>query len=148
MSNSRYGIFYEGRDPCFYVRDPELIKRITVTDFDHFSASTFFISAEMMKMKVNKLGIATSYGNEWRLLKSTVGRAFSLSALKTNVIVHLNQVALSVVQGDYNRVSRYKLNLLQDFKVKPTYINTHIIQRHIVGHFIYSVVGLDFDLDL
>ena len=33
---TRFGLFWEKNEPTIFLRDIELIKRVQVTDFDHF----------------------------------------------------------------------------------------------------------------
>jgi len=39
----RYAVFYENSEPLLYVRDLELIKRVMVKDFDHFTDFGFMV---------------------------------------------------------------------------------------------------------
>ena len=62
---SRLCIHYEGRTPCFWVNDIDLIKRITITDFNHFSEFAF-MSDENKALPINDLGLGSRVGEEWK----------------------------------------------------------------------------------
>jgi len=78
----RYGIYYDGPEAILYVRDPELIKQITIKDFDHFM-DLGFSSVISRDMEVNDFGLANATGEEWKKVKAAMSPAFSLKNLKS-----------------------------------------------------------------
>ena len=83
-SFARMSVYYEGTEPLLFPLDPELIRRIMVTDFDHFMNFGFF--PEMIEnMPVNSFGLATATNERWKSLKATISPAFTLKSIKTFV---------------------------------------------------------------
>ena len=70
----RFGIIYNGSEPQLYITDPELVKQITITDFDHFQA---IFDGYLHEMKVNDFGLFTMHGEKWKILKSLLSPVFS-----------------------------------------------------------------------
>lgn len=77
----RFAIFYEGAEPLLFVRDLDMIKKVLITDFDHFMNSTFGPDY-VATMDCNYLGMAFTRGDEWKSIRSQVYSAFSLKNLK------------------------------------------------------------------
>ena len=67
--------------PIFFIRDLELIKRIGITDFWHFSTLSFFPS-EIQDLECNDLGLVSKVGQEWKRYRQTVSPAFSVKNLR------------------------------------------------------------------
>ena len=67
--------------PIFVIRDLELIKRIGITDFWHFSTLSFFPS-EIQDLECNDLGLVSKVGQEWKRYRQTVSPAFSVKNLR------------------------------------------------------------------
>ena len=76
----RATIFYDGSEPQLYVLDVELIKRVMIKDFDHFT-DFGFIDDRLSDQ--NDFGLANARGEEWKALKATISPAFSLKNLNT-----------------------------------------------------------------
>jgi len=83
-------VYYDGPEAVLYVRDPELVKQITIRDFDHFMdfAFTPIITRDM---DINDMGLVNATGEDWRKLKSAISPAFSLKNLKS-ATKHINDV--------------------------------------------------------
>ena len=90
-----YAVVYDCREAIFYFRDPDLIKRVAIRDFDHFMNSGF-ISEELSKMEINNFGLLSAAGEDWRSLKASITPAFSVKYLK-RIVEHINLVAESVI---------------------------------------------------
>jgi len=81
LKGNRYGIFWQGNDPAFHLMDLELIKKVQISDFDHFMDLGF--APEGYSEKVGKFfGIADESGEKWRRLKKMVTPPFSVPRLK------------------------------------------------------------------
>lgn len=91
----KYAIYYEGPDACLYIRDADLMKRICVSDFDHFT--DFGMTASYLgDLDGNDLGLVGKCGEEWRSLKASITPAFSPKNLR-NIAVQVQQAAGSVI---------------------------------------------------
>ena len=74
-----YGSF-EVRSPSYILRDPELIKKIIVKDFDFFVDRRAFISAESDPLFGNALFSLT--GQKWKDMRATLSPAFTGSKMR------------------------------------------------------------------
>ncbi len=63
------------------LKDMELVKRLLISDFWHFSDIVFF-EKEFDEAPQNDFGLLTTTGKEWKALKSCLTPAFSISQLK------------------------------------------------------------------
>ena len=77
----RFCIFWEGSNPCLFVNDLELVKKIQVTDFDHF-ADLGFVDQRYRKEARLVFGLADLCGEEWKRLKRLVNPAFSMPRVR------------------------------------------------------------------
>ena len=78
---SRFGIAFDMSQPVFIIRDLELIKRVCITDFWHFSTLSFFPS-EVQELECNDLGLVSKVGQEWKTYRQMVSPAFTMKNLK------------------------------------------------------------------
>jgi len=74
-----------------YARDPEIVKRIAITDFDHFSDNAIWPPLTR-DMPINDFGIFTATGEEWKKAKKAISPAFSMNQLK-NSLSMMNEVS-------------------------------------------------------
>ncbi|XP_060521270.1 cytochrome P450 9e2-like isoform X2 [Cylas formicarius] len=74
-----YGI-YQFLKPKFVVKDPELIKRITVKDFDHFVDHVAMVDPEADPLFAKNL--LNLRGDDWRNMRSTLSGSFTSSKMK------------------------------------------------------------------
>ncbi|XP_063364242.1 cytochrome P450 9e2-like [Cydia amplana] len=114
-----YGGIFEGRRPCLYVLDPELIKAITIRDFEHFVDRNTFTSNEPRYLSQSLLNLK---GSEWKGVRSTLTPAFSSARLK-NMLPLIEMCTEQMVQflKQYDK---------QDVEMKDT-----------MGHFTLEVIG-------
>nr|ALD15926.1 cytochrome P450 [Dendroctonus armandi] len=80
MPNVRYYGIYQFFKPKLVISDPELIRRVTVKDFDHFVdhvAQTNPKSDPLFSKNILNLK-----GDEWRKMRSTLSAAFTGSKMK------------------------------------------------------------------
>ncbi len=70
------------------MRDVELIRRVMIKDFDHFTDPGFMSEG---LSALNDVGLANTLGEEWKSLKATISPAFSMRNMKA-ITVGVNQV--------------------------------------------------------
>ncbi|CAH1376298.1 unnamed protein product [Tenebrio molitor] len=78
--NCRYSGIYQFFAPTLLIRDPDLIKQITVKDFDHFVDHRRFFSEDTDPMWGKNLFNLT--GQRWREMRATLSPAFTSSKMK------------------------------------------------------------------
>lgn len=72
--------FFRGIVPELVIRDPDLVKRILVTDFQHFYARGFNTHKSVIEPLLKNLFFAD--GDLWRLIRQKFGTAFSTGKIK------------------------------------------------------------------
>ncbi|KAL1509580.1 hypothetical protein ABEB36_004292 [Hypothenemus hampei] len=80
FGKSRYGGFYHLTVPTLIIKDPELIKKITIKDFDHFTDHRGFVNPEADQLWSNNLFALT--GQKWREMRATLSSSFTSSKMK------------------------------------------------------------------
>ncbi|XP_063381275.1 uncharacterized protein LOC134667798 [Cydia fagiglandana] len=90
---------YEFLTPYIIVKDPELLKRITVKDFDHFVDRRIIVDAKAEPMFGRNL--VSLRGQEWKDMRSMMSPAFTSSKIR-------NMLPLIVEVGDQMMVSLKK----------------------------------------
>ncbi|XP_063916556.1 cytochrome P450 9e2-like [Zophobas morio] len=78
--NTRYSGFYQFLLPTLLLKDPDLIKQITVKDFDHFLDHRNFIPEDCDPLWGKNL-VALS-GKKWHEMRTTLSPAFTSSKMK------------------------------------------------------------------
>nr|QLI62188.1 cytochrome P450 39 [Streltzoviella insularis] len=78
--NEKYVGYIEGMTPIIVVRDPDLIKSITVKDFDHFTDHRHFFTEETEPLFGGSLLMMR--GERWRDMRTTLSPAFTGSKMK------------------------------------------------------------------
>lgn len=71
---------FDFRMPQYVVRDPEVMKQITMKDFDHFEDHRGFFDASCDKLWGNTLFFMT--GEKWRNMRATLSPAFTGSKMR------------------------------------------------------------------
>jgi len=66
-----------------YIRDPDLVKQITMKDFGHFM-DFGFQPLVTRDIEVNDMGLVNATGEEWKNLKAAISPAFSIKNLKSS----------------------------------------------------------------
>ncbi|KAL0841595.1 hypothetical protein ABMA28_015254 [Loxostege sticticalis] len=103
----RYVGFIEGSNPILIIRDPEIIKSITVKNFENFvDHKSFFFSEEDIFGK----SLFSMKGNTWRDMRMTLSPAFTGSKMRLmmpsmvevskNVVNHLKETQGEVIDVD------------------------------------------------
>nr|QLI62176.1 cytochrome P450 27 [Streltzoviella insularis] len=78
--NERYVGFIEPTTLALMIRDPELIKAITIKDFDHFTDHRAFFSEEAEPVLSGNLLLMK--GQKWHDMRATLSPAFTSSKMK------------------------------------------------------------------
>ncbi|CAG9762961.1 unnamed protein product [Ceutorhynchus assimilis] len=78
--NTRYSGFYQFALPSLILRDPDLIKQITIKDFDHFTDHRPFIDPESDPFWGSNLFFMG--GSAWREMRATISGTFTSSKMK------------------------------------------------------------------
>jgi len=78
--NERYAGIYQGMLPTLLLRDPEIIKQITVKEFDHFLNHRQFIPEESDPIWSKNLFALKD--THWRDMRSTLSPSFTSSKMK------------------------------------------------------------------
>ncbi|XP_032520824.2 cytochrome P450 6B6-like [Danaus plexippus] len=73
--------FFRGTSPELVIRDPVIIKRILVTDFQHFYARGFNTHETVIEPLLQNLFFAD--GDLWRLIRQRFGQSFSTGKIKS-----------------------------------------------------------------
>ena len=53
-----------------------------IKDFDHFTDAVFLMDADVSDMEVNKMGLISKKGEDWKNLRALILPAFSLKNMK------------------------------------------------------------------
>ncbi|CAH0564726.1 unnamed protein product [Brassicogethes aeneus] len=80
VPNVRYSGCYQYIVPMLVLKDPELIKQITVKDFDHFVDHSSFIPEETDSLWGKNL--FSLQGQRWRDMRATLSPSFTSSKMK------------------------------------------------------------------
>ncbi|CAG9584957.1 unnamed protein product [Danaus chrysippus] len=106
--NSMYKQFPEERfigrfdfiKPCLFVRDIELIKKITIKDFEHFvDRSGFSIEVDSLFSR----NLFSLKGQEWKDMRSTLSPAFTSSKIK-QMVPFMEEVGEMMIQAVKNKI--------------------------------------------
>nr|AAR97606.1 cytochrome P450 9E1 [Diploptera punctata] len=80
LKGHKYGGFYEFLKPVVVLRDPELIKMVTIKDFEHFLDHRNLITEDSEPLFGKAL--FNLQGPRWRHMRSTLSPAFTSSKMK------------------------------------------------------------------
>jgi len=95
-----FGMF-DFRQPFFFLRDPEIIKQLTVKDFDHFQDRCMFID-DADDMIFGK-SLPMLRGRNWRDMRATFSPAFTVSKMR-QLIALILETSTSMVDYVTKRV--------------------------------------------
>lgn len=96
----RYFGSYQFLTPSLFVRDLELIKKITVKDFDHFTDHLNFVNSKSEPIVNNNLFLLK--GDQWRDMRSTLSPSFTSSKMR-GMFVLITETAENFVQHHLQR---------------------------------------------
>ncbi|CAH2237103.1 jg24442 [Pararge aegeria aegeria] len=111
--------FFRGTSPELVIRDPDLVKRILVTDFQHFYARGFNTHKTVIEPLMKNLFFAD--GDLWRLIRQRFGSAFSTGKIKamfpfiTARAEKLQLLAEEVVDLEYYDIRELMARYTTDF---------------------------------
>ena len=85
--HSFYGIYFL-RQPFLVITDPDLIKQITIKDFDYFvdrmsgTLKELFFGGNTRTAKIWRQQLTNAEGEEWKLIRSTFSPIFTSGKMK------------------------------------------------------------------
>ncbi|KAJ8953901.1 hypothetical protein NQ318_019141 [Aromia moschata] len=97
---TRYSGMYSFIVPLLIVKDPDLIKRVTVKDFDHFTDHLTFIAPEFDTLWSKNLFALK--GQKWREMRNILSPSFTSSKMKA-MFVLIVECAENFVQHFLNK---------------------------------------------
>ncbi|KAK4874000.1 hypothetical protein RN001_013360 [Aquatica leii] len=80
FSKERYFGVHQFRKPALYIKDIELIKKVAIKDFDHFSDHSSFTPTEPDSL-IRK-SLINLHGQRWRDVRATLSPSFTSSKMK------------------------------------------------------------------
>ncbi|XP_065169101.1 cytochrome P450 9e2-like [Atheta coriaria] len=83
--NDRYAGFYQTTMPSLMIRDPELIKQITIKDFDHFVDHRLFAPENVEPIWTKNL--FSLKGDTWRDMRATLSPTFTASKMRSMFVL-------------------------------------------------------------
>nr|AJN91183.1 cytochrome P450 monooxygenase CYP345A4 [Cnaphalocrocis medinalis] len=110
---------FRGRTPILYIMDPDLIKAVTIRDFEHFVDRNTLNSKEPRYLSQSLLNLK---GTEWKGVRSTLTPAFSSLQLRK---------MLPLVEMCTNQMVEFLRN----------YDKKDIEMKDIMGHYTLEVIG-------
>nr|ULR85615.1 cytochrome P450 [Spodoptera frugiperda] len=119
FKGNRFGGIFEGRRPLLTILDPDLIKAITIRDFDHF---TDRMAMNAKEPKFWSRSLLNLKGSEWKAVRSTLTPVFSSSRLR-----HM----LPLIE----MCSKQMVEFLNQYDKKD------VEMKQTIGHFTLEVIG-------
>ncbi|KAL1509791.1 hypothetical protein ABEB36_004473 [Hypothenemus hampei] len=113
FGKSRYGGFYQFNVPTLMLKDPELIKQLTIKDFDHFTDHRPFVNPEVDPLWSNNLFSLT--GQKWKEMRATLSGSFTSSKMK-----HMFEVINEVAQNFSKHFMKKEENIIE-LEMKDTF---------------------------
>ncbi|KAI9582886.1 hypothetical protein GQX74_012103 [Glossina fuscipes] len=90
-----YG-FFDSRQPVLLIRDPDIIKQITVKDFNHFINHRALFNDENDKNNLFGSSLVSMRDSRWKDMRSTLSPAFTGSKMR-QMFRLMNDVAVGAV---------------------------------------------------
>ncbi|XP_039754118.1 probable cytochrome P450 9f2 [Pararge aegeria] len=97
----RYVGYIEGTMPILIIRDPELIKSITIKDFDHFVDHKEFFSEEVEPLFGGSLIMMK--GERWHDMRTTLSPAFTGSKMR-KMLPFMTEISSNIVNHLKGRI--------------------------------------------
>lgn len=105
---------FDFREPLFIIRDPEIIKRVGVKDFDHFEDHRSFTDSDTDVLWGNNL--IQMKGEKWRHMRATLSPAFTGSKMRQMFDLVLEVVDDIVKHFEQQTASEQQINIeMKDF---------------------------------
>ncbi|ENN79797.1 hypothetical protein YQE_03762, partial [Dendroctonus ponderosae] len=98
--DTRYSGIYQFNIPTLIIKDPELLKQLTVRDFDHFTDHRTLVDADLDPLWAGNLFALT--GRKWKDMRATLSGSFSSSKIK-NMFHFINGTAENFVTFFLNK---------------------------------------------
>nr|AVL92872.1 CYP450 [Locusta migratoria] len=99
------GFYFFGR-PVIMLRDPEIVRTITIKDFDHFTDHLDMINSDTNDPLLQKM-LLTLKGKEWHDMRTTLSPAFTTSKIK-NMFVLMTEIGQQMVTHLSERIAEHK----------------------------------------
>lgn len=119
FKGKRFGGVFEGRRPLLTLMDPDLIKTVTIRDFEHF---TDRITLNSRQPRFWSRSLLNLKGSEWKGVRSTLTPVFSSSRLR-------------------NMLPLIDLCSQQMVEFLKQYDKTDVEMKKTIGHFTLEVIG-------
>jgi len=82
LKDARFGLFWNMTEPCIFLKDLELIKKVQITDHENFMDFGF---SPIFDDQINQFGLADLRGETWKRMKRQLTPTMSIPRLKKNV---------------------------------------------------------------
>ncbi|CAK1596576.1 unnamed protein product [Parnassius mnemosyne] len=93
--NEKYVGYIEGTSPIILIRDPEVIKHITVKDFDHFVNHKMFFPEDIEPLFGDSLLMMKD--DRWRDMRATLSPAFTASKMR-QMLPFMAEISDNIIQ--------------------------------------------------
>ncbi|KAK4874002.1 hypothetical protein RN001_013362 [Aquatica leii] len=113
FSNERYFGVYQFGKSALYIRDPDLIKKIGIKDFDYFSDHNGFTATELDPL--TKRSLLNLQGQRWRDMRAILSPSFTSSKMK--IIFQL----VSECAEDFTDYFKNQPNDLHELEIKDVF---------------------------
>merc|ERR1712227_188931 len=110
LGENKFGLYWYLNEATIFIKDKDLIKRVQVVDFDHFTDLGFTPEGQ------NQFGLSDVKGEPWRKMKRQLTPSFSVPRLKKNVET-MNEVA-SQLTGYLHSIENREYVEVLDFTKK------------------------------
>nr|UZE89903.1 cytochrome P450 CYP9GK5 [Chrysoperla zastrowi sillemi]UZE89906.1 cytochrome P450 CYP9GK5 [Chrysoperla zastrowi sillemi] len=126
------GMFSFGTAPALLIRDPELLKQITIKDFNYFTDHTKSFFKDGFDTLIDR-NLFTLSGNEWRDMRATLSPAFTGSKMR-GLFNMMNDCSEQFVSYYSNKVKNAKDSHLEvELKKSFTRFTNDIIASAVFG---------------
>ncbi|XP_022128817.2 probable cytochrome P450 9f2 [Pieris rapae] len=93
--DERYVGYIEGIKNIIMIRDPEIIKAVTVKDFEHFVDHRDFIPVEVEPLMGDSM--FSMKGDRWRDMRTTLSPAFTSSKMR-RMMPFMNEISANIIE--------------------------------------------------
>nr|AVL92864.1 CYP450 [Locusta migratoria] len=98
--------------PLMMIRDPDLIRAVTVKDFDHFTDHMDFINADKNNPLSQRMLVALK-GKEWHDMRTTLSPAFTTMKMK-NMFTLIREIGQQIVTYLDSQTAEYQVSTGND----------------------------------
>nr|BBE49545.1 cytochrome P450 monooxygenase [Adoxophyes honmai] len=100
---------FEFLKPYILIKDPALLKKITVKDFDHFVDRSIAVDPEVEPLIARNL--VSLKGNEWKTMRSLLSPAFTSSKIR-HMVTFMVQVAQLMMRSLKSRINQSEVDYI------------------------------------